>query len=398
LTQSVYNEAQRPEGSPPMTLAYANAFLDEIVEQPDDDVPRLVYADWLEERGDADRAEFIRLQIDLARPAPDAPARRAALARERELLADRGAEWAADVAELVLAHEFRRGFVGWVRLDAARLLQHGDELFRLAPVRHLELFVERGQAVAVARCRHLARLAALDLSCPAGDPVGLRALVGSPHLAGLRSLRLRCLTGAAEAVAAAEYLSNLTALDLGANNLGHVGLGALLGARLPALTVLRLNSNALTDGQAQRLAGAPLLDGLTGLDLALNHISAPGLEALALSPRAARLRSLWLGFNHAGDAGARALAESGPTLERLYLGSNRLGLAGVVALARSQRLAGLTHLDLDYNELPAAALEELAASLSLGRLQALYLRCGRGLTRRARGLLERRFGAGTCRF
>jgi uncharacterized protein (TIGR02996 family) len=39
-----------------------SALLGTILDQPDDDVPRLVYADWLDEHGDADRARFIRLQ------------------------------------------------------------------------------------------------------------------------------------------------------------------------------------------------------------------------------------------------------------------------------------------------------------------------------------------------
>src|SRR6476659_7569532 len=41
------------------------AFLRAIAEQPDDDLPRLVYADWLDEHGEPERAEFIRLQIEL---------------------------------------------------------------------------------------------------------------------------------------------------------------------------------------------------------------------------------------------------------------------------------------------------------------------------------------------
>jgi len=42
-------------------------FLRAILEAPDDDGPRLVYADWLEERGEEARAEFIRVQVELAR-------------------------------------------------------------------------------------------------------------------------------------------------------------------------------------------------------------------------------------------------------------------------------------------------------------------------------------------
>ena len=33
---------------------------------PDEDAPRLVLADWLEERGESGRAEFVRVQCELA--------------------------------------------------------------------------------------------------------------------------------------------------------------------------------------------------------------------------------------------------------------------------------------------------------------------------------------------
>jgi uncharacterized protein (TIGR02996 family) len=44
------------------------AFLDAIRAEPADDTPRLVYADWLEEHGgQPERAEFIRVQVELAK-------------------------------------------------------------------------------------------------------------------------------------------------------------------------------------------------------------------------------------------------------------------------------------------------------------------------------------------
>ena len=48
-------------------MTHDEAFLRDILEAPEDDGPRLVYADWLEENGQATRAEFIRLQVELAR-------------------------------------------------------------------------------------------------------------------------------------------------------------------------------------------------------------------------------------------------------------------------------------------------------------------------------------------
>ena len=38
-----------------------------ILADPDDDTVRLAYADWLDENGQSERAEFIRVQIELAR-------------------------------------------------------------------------------------------------------------------------------------------------------------------------------------------------------------------------------------------------------------------------------------------------------------------------------------------
>ena len=43
-----------------------STFLQSVIEYPYDDVPRQVYADWLEERGDP-RCEFIRLNCQLFR-------------------------------------------------------------------------------------------------------------------------------------------------------------------------------------------------------------------------------------------------------------------------------------------------------------------------------------------
>src|SRR5262249_53950397 len=167
---------------------------------------------------------------------------------------------------------FRRGFVEWVRLDARGFLRHGEELFRRAPVRHLDLYVERGQAEAVADCPLLGRVRALDLGYPAGDPAGLTALLRSPHLPGLTSLRLRSLSpGGVDGLARARQLTRLAALDLGANHLGPDGLEVLLGARLPALRALHLNVNGLGDAGARLLAAARLLGQLTALDPALDH-------------------------------------------------------------------------------------------------------------------------------
>src|SRR5262249_53852918 len=46
-------------------------FLAAIDANMDDDAPRLAHADWLEKNGNKERAEFIRLQVRMARVGPD---------------------------------------------------------------------------------------------------------------------------------------------------------------------------------------------------------------------------------------------------------------------------------------------------------------------------------------
>src|SRR5262245_19453619 len=51
-------------------MKQCEAILQSVIDHPEDDAPRLVYADWCEDHGDPDRAEFIRVQVELARLAP----------------------------------------------------------------------------------------------------------------------------------------------------------------------------------------------------------------------------------------------------------------------------------------------------------------------------------------
>ena len=72
-------------------------FLRAIFNQPDDDTLRLVYADWLQERGDP-RAEYLRLDVEQRRSADGT-----ALAKQRNELAPkldgRWVDWMRQAAE-----------------------------------------------------------------------------------------------------------------------------------------------------------------------------------------------------------------------------------------------------------------------------------------------------------
>lgn len=139
-----------------------SVFLDDIIEHPTDDAPRLVYADWLEDNGDLTRAEFVRVQVELARTSErdcggyycetdvdDGSTTHRGCRwdrlrrRERELLLAHGHDWLAGIGIKMVCHDggeaegvnyeittgtekgggiqcnFRRGFVDEVRLPLA---------------------------------------------------------------------------------------------------------------------------------------------------------------------------------------------------------------------------------------------------------------------------------------
>jgi uncharacterized protein (TIGR02996 family) len=87
-------------------MSDATALLAAIRAAPDDDAPRLIYADWLDEHGQPERAEFIRVQIELARH--DSPTLRQ---REAALLAEHHDALAGPLAAPHLRFRFDRGFI-----------------------------------------------------------------------------------------------------------------------------------------------------------------------------------------------------------------------------------------------------------------------------------------------
>jgi uncharacterized protein (TIGR02996 family) len=132
------------------------ALLAAVIADPHNDLHRLAYADLCEEYGDYVRAEFVRVQIELARVGevalPDGTTgvrtgcpeddrrERALRRRERDLLtADRPGRWSpyplAAFADVV----FRRGFVAEVTLPCDAWVAHGPTLVRAAPLEKVTL-------------------------------------------------------------------------------------------------------------------------------------------------------------------------------------------------------------------------------------------------------------------
>jgi uncharacterized protein (TIGR02996 family) len=205
-------------------------FLLEIHATPDDDAPRLVYADWLSERGDP-RGEFIQLQCRLVRAiygargyvrTPDPESSKLANiveleAREAALYKKHQKEWMASIRTGVREWQWRRGFV-----DA---ITAGPQFFKIAETAFHEHVID-------------------DLTFEGLTEADLNVLARTP-LPGLRSLHLsrqRLTPKLVSKLLAAPAIRAVTRLDLWGNKLGVEGARAIAAAALPMVRALDLNS------------------------------------------------------------------------------------------------------------------------------------------------------------
>src|SRR5437773_2538020 len=116
------------------------AFFEAICADPGDDVARLVFADWLDEHGEHDRAEFIRVQIGLARGGLHASEVDAAQRRADELLLRHREEWLPGCEGVDWMVGFRRGFGEVVAIppgEGEAFAEKAAHLFELAPLQEI---------------------------------------------------------------------------------------------------------------------------------------------------------------------------------------------------------------------------------------------------------------------
>jgi uncharacterized protein (TIGR02996 family) len=343
------------------TPAEEMAFTRSIVARFRDDGPRLVFADYLDDSphlADRRRAEFIRLQVALARLPADHPHRGDLTERQNELLLRHADEWTRHLKGLADGFEFRRGIIDSVTVSVGLLAARGEELFRQAAVRRVR--IEDAGA-------HVARLIQLPILADVRE----LGLCGADLGNGGLNLLLR-----------APHLGKVETLDLSFNGICDAGVGRLAECRnLPSLTQLNLNDNGrITAAGLARLAESPHLGGLRVLDVSANDVGDAGVAAVAHSTHLGQLHTLLLRNNHIGDAGCQALAGS-PLLARMLahdprldLRQNAIGSAGVVALAADALLAGVRVLDLSHNDIDDTGLIALAHSEHTAKLTTLLLR------------------------
>jgi uncharacterized protein (TIGR02996 family) len=399
----------RKSASPPSPAPRPEvlAFLRAAKEQSEDDTPRLVLADWLEEHGseaDVARAALVRLQCERARLREGDP--RADDLREQEnTLWDRYEDaWLGPLLAVCPGGEHYREFDdrGLLHLSA-----DGRKLLTRAglALTATEQFAWVGgldfQKLASGGCEKLIAspildgLTALSVRRANVRGVDLIDLAQSPRLRLLRSLRFDLVSAPVEQIASSPHLSRLRELSLPSANVhdGEVYYLAM-SPHLNELRRLELRNNSLSPDAARALADCDGLPSLTELELGGDNILGPeGARALASSPHRTGLRYLGLWSTDLGDAGAGALTAY-PNLSRLEvldLQGNEIGDRGAIALAGAAHLASLRVLDLHNNRIALAGAEALAASPHLGGLTKLKFTRNHG-GKAATAVLRERFG------
>src|SRR5262249_42822952 len=186
-----------------------------ILEHPDDAVPRLIFADWLEENEDPDYAAFIRTQIELSK-VPEYDSLWVRHCYARDALTGRPFEQRRPKLPRELGWEpwsVYRGFPARIEVkNVSDFVVHAPELFAVAPICSLNV--------------------RSNYSAP---PPNLSVLTDSPYLARLRHLNFslsRLPAQEVERLQDSPHAANLTKLEFEFAGIDPSALVALFGPPL----------------------------------------------------------------------------------------------------------------------------------------------------------------------
>jgi uncharacterized protein (TIGR02996 family) len=375
------------------------AFVSAIAAAPDDDLPKLVFADWLDENGDPNRAEFIRLSVAYFREATAFPPKPdpAKLARIRELFHAHHLAWLRPVYEplgqplptftatqdrwavqptggVAVSHHshlgvssvlLNGGLVDTLLLHPAHLPETASLAAAMAaePLDTLHLTVpavaggwERFDGPHLGRVRALSvqfdhntggrdvRPVAEVLCDPARFP-GVRAFTVTPEVWGGDGTPGAVLFDTLCHSPIRHQLTTLTLYDL-----PHLTrLLARADHGFDALHELTVSTRGQPGGADALFAGG------------ISHWFRERLTRLAMDTT----RTHGLGWLTGGRPWDR--------LERLLLSGSGVGDVGAAALAQADTLAALRELRLYRVNVTPVGAAALAASPLVGRLQALFL-------------------------
>ena len=364
-----------------------------VLAAPDDDGPRLVLADWLNERGDV-RGEFIQMQCAAAHMKFGDPRLKPLQERIGKVEERYGDRMAGDVARIVDGYDFKRGLVGRVVMKPATFKKHGERLLQTYPIETLCPQPLLGASLAkLAGCGGLRLVRRLELDSPIDHRdrvLSLQDLAGG-DFAALREIKMLNIESRPEGwrgFFSALRAPRLEFLEFFLGQLrphGLVGLGENPHVRgLKRIKMWFSFDRGVRGDEAARMAAFRAL-GRAAAFQALEDVSIAGWPGVTeehvtewfSGPNVKSLQALSIDDCNQLDAGAAAIARSPDvgSLRRIYL--EDVGLRGVEDLLRSPNLRSLEALGWSGTEPDETrSLIEMALSLPTSRpLSSLKFDC-----------------------
>jgi uncharacterized protein (TIGR02996 family) len=370
-----------------------DALLNAVLADPDADAPRLVLADYLDEHGNPDRAEFIRVQCELAGLDEADPRRPGLEDREHELLEAHEIDWFVGwqhTGGAIREWEWHRGFLRSATV-ASWFVGEGRPLFDHHPITGWRDETAARNEYTTDPCwlpkRYLTRLRVLDFAHVGITPAGLDETFGQQELARLRGIDLshnHGISRLADSLARWTCRRELRSLAFGgrsgpnfqwadaANETLDVPAFVAAMADAPLEDLAAFDCGLTSDGLRELLAAFPRL---RKLDVSDNPIAPDAYRAFERADR-----SLWL---HALDVSGTPLAGislepllHAPACEHLReLDMNRCGSArkNMEVVAASPFWGRATAFRAHGGTIPAFTLEPLCETAGPPALRLLDL-------------------------
>jgi uncharacterized protein (TIGR02996 family) len=340
-----------------------------ICANPDEDTPRLAYADFLEELGGKEnlfRAEYIRGAVRIAREDKFSHAWHAARkawagadAAVRKQAAEHKLPWVAHLKGRAKAYDFDRGFVGHITVFSKRFVAEGAKFFADDPIRSVKFVTLTARtgtvpAAELFACPHLSRVIKLNLDGSGLGDNDLALMRDSKHLSGLRGISLT------------EH-----------QRFSPKSLVSLLTDLTTVHELYLPRCYWLTSRFAETLTDSQILGRLTVLDLATHLLPPKSMIEILTTKHGGKLRELHLSVGEEfelttmtsqyrvkdGKEIAAALSKARfPELRSLNIHGMRIGDAGLAVIAKGEGFPSLRRLDISNNHITQEGLKVLADS------------------------------------
>ena len=347
----------------------ADAFLATILENPDDDAPRLVFADWLDEHGDSERAEFIRVQIELAHGPTEAHRRSFLKRREKDLLQAHRKEWLKSLYDKL---QTIRGTTS--PLLAPGLFQYFPSVLRARNFAFTAGILAGDEPGAVPAREEMVALFSqildpLQIQLPMENVVHCRFRRGFVESASLLATDfIRFAEGLFALIPLREIQAYGGALQRGFSEL-------FVCPHLKRLAGLQLNG-VLSEDVLELFVNSPNVVELRRLDMHEAPIPREQAGRLLSATNLPAVRELNLSSLQLGNASLGWLARNSNWQNLCVLKLSQTGLCdeGLLTLTGPDSgLSNLTHLDLSHNSITPTGAVFLAHSSLAGHLQELDL-------------------------